>query len=397
MNLSTFYVMKHAFTFALLAFTVSTYAQTEKGNSFIAGNISTGYSTIVYPAGSTTKLNNFSISSGITYGKFIKDNIAWQTEIGEYINRNAWKDNANGQNTILTDRNVTASLSTMGLYYFGKERWRGFVGGGINLSGSFYNRDSEGATNNQNLKDNSWQVAPVFKVGAVYFFNKRLALQAVATTNSFTIAGSASSAGLEYWIKPTTFEFEPKELATLQKGRWTLGLNFDVNMRRLNNDISSQTRTNEKRASVLLQLGKFVKDRTMVGVNLGYSANSTDQTPANTSQSTKNALRSYTGGVFLKQYLAPTRFTPYFRLDLNYTKSNQKIDYNTGIGTFHADTYECRPGMGLAYLISNHFLVETQLIDLYLYHIAERPIELKRWGGSLSAGLRPNLSLSYVF
>lgn len=392
--------MKHLFTFVFIGFALSAFSQTEKGNSFISGNISTGYSKIDYPDNVLNKSNSFSISTGISYGTFIKDNIVWRTDVSETFHRNSWSAASGNQKTESKDRNMSISVSTIGLYYFGKERWRGFVGGGIGLNGSFYKRNAEGISENSSSKDNSWGIYPVFEAGAMYFFNKRLALQLSARTNSFPINTAGFSTGLLYWIKPTSFDVEPKELSTLQKGRWMLGANFQINTHHLEDVSVYQSITNENMGGVFFQVGRFVKDRTIVGLNLGYNTRNITQKSPNTTIKIENTIRSYTGGVFLKKYIIANRFTPYYRIGLNYTKNDQKNKNTVGSSSFHSNSYELIPSIGLAYLISNSFLVEAQLADLYLYHIVENSGNsgtLKRWGSDISGSLRSGLSLSYVF
>ena len=128
--------MKHTFTFVFFVFAISSFSQTEKGNSFISGNISTGYSVNAYPKAALTKSNYFSFSTGVSYGKFVKDNIVWRNSLYGGFDRifNQTNDGSQVTATILP---TTVSLSSVGLYYFGKDRWRGFVGGGINFNGNF--------------------------------------------------------------------------------------------------------------------------------------------------------------------------------------------------------------------------------------------------------------------
>lgn len=122
--------MKHSFTLGLLLLTTAAFAQTEKGNSFISGNISTGYSANIYPKGSPYSSRTFSLSSGVSYGKFFKDDILWRVGVVETMNFNRFVNNFGQSISKSNNTNTTFSLSSSGLYFFGKERWRGFVGGG---------------------------------------------------------------------------------------------------------------------------------------------------------------------------------------------------------------------------------------------------------------------------
>jgi len=386
--------MKHSFTLSLLLLATAAFAQTEKGNSFVSGNISTGYSSNIYPKNSPNKSGTFSLSSGISYGKFIKDDILWRIGVSETFSRYRLESN----NAKFTNPYGSLSISSSGLYFFGKERWRGFVGGGLGISGSFYNIKQSIDGKQLTSKERNFSIQPLFEAGALYFFNKHLAIQLSTTSNTFPLNSYGLSTGLLYWIKPTSFEAETKDLSILNKGRWTLGVGFDVDTRRLRNNLANQssnpTQSDENETNVSLQIGKFVKNRTMIGVRMGYSKNYSEVT--STPQIiTKRSM--YRGGVFMKKYLFATRLTPYWEVELNYIRNNQEQKDASNFSTTHFNTFELRPNLGLAYLISNHFLVETQLADLLVSYGTQANSEYKNWSANLSGGLRPNLRLSYVF
>ncbi len=105
-----------------------------------------------------------------------------------------------------------------------------------------------------------------------------------------------------------------------------------------------------------------------------------------------------TGSIFLKKYLTTTRLTPYVGIRANYgravnTYKSAILDSRTG----YLNSYSLMPDIGLAYLISNHFLVESQLANLYMFYSIPANSTEKSFGVNLSGGLRPNLRLSYVF
>jgi outer membrane protein W len=392
--------MKHTFTLVFFVVAISAFGQTEKGNSFISGNISTGYSATAYPKEALRKSNYSFFSMGVSYGKFIKDNIVWRTDLNGGITRIFDRSSLGAQTTSVIHPNTTLSLSSVGLYYFGKGRWKGFIGGGINVYGNFYktkNTETGSALPHDYTQKNSGlAIKPLFEVGALYFFSKHLALQLSATANSFPINTAGLSTGLFYWVKPTSFEVESKELSTLQKGRWMLGAGFGVNTSRYENTEPNNSYTatrNFDNGNLSLQIGKFIKNRTMVGANLGYSTGKEVQF-YNSGQKTTNYSTNYNVGIFLKKYLLPTRFSPYFGIDISYNRAaNRQVSDNSGNSSSQNNNYGLGSRLGLAYIINTHFLVETQLAELYAGHT----VETKQWGGGLNAGLRPNLSLSYIF
>ena len=390
--------MKHSFTLSLLLLATAAFAQTEKGNSFVSGNISTGYSAYIPPKNASNKSNNFSISTGISYGKFVKDNIVWRIDVSETFNRIFWQNGSGPTQTIgTTQPNTSISLRSLGLYYFGKDRWRGFVGGGIKANGNFSKTEITNSGDNRSQKRSSLSVNPVFEAGAVYFFNKQLGLQLAATANSFPIDISGFSTGFLYWIKPTSFDIDSKEFTTLQKGRWMLGAGFGINTERYKNNNPYQSTTNEESGNggnVNIELGKFIKDRTKIGLSLGYSLSKNIQSYSDPISSLENKARNFSAGIFLKRYIIPARFTPYFGVGINYFRvENKQLISNSDDIIFHNNSYGLDSSIGLAYVISNHFLVEAQLASLYLNYTPKA----KTISANLSGGLRPNLRLSYVF
>jgi len=395
--------MKHTFTFIFFVAAISAFGQTEKGNSFISGNISTGYSANAYPKEALRKSNYFSSSLGVSYGKFVKDNIVWRTNVYGAFSRIFEQSNSLSQTTSTIYPNTVIALSSVGLYYFGKDRWRGFIGGGIDVNGTFNttkNTETGSAFPYDYIRKNSgFAIKPLFEIGALYFFSKHLALELSATSNSFPMNTAGFSTGLLYWIKPTSFGVETKELTTLQKGRWMLGAGFGINTTQyrstepINSNNSYTAKRSHDDGRLFVQIGKFIQNRTMVGVNLGYSTGKDIQS-YNSGQKITNYSTNYNVGIFVKKYLMPTRLTPYFGIDLSYNRAeNRQVSDNLGNNSSQNNNYELGSRLGLAYIINNHFLVETQLAEFYFGHTAES----KQWGGSLNAGLRPNLSLSYVF
>lgn len=397
--------MKHSFTLSLLLLATAAFAQTEKGNSFVSGNISTGYSITRLNDTKSNRAGSSTISAGVSYGKFIKDNIAWRTDVSESFNFNFVKSEFGFQSTKVNMPVIALSFKTMGLYYFGKERWRGFVGGGVSVSGNFTKaKKVSNPSNSTNYiqKNNNFSVAPAFEAGAMYFLSKRLAIQLSASSSSFPMGIGGLSTGLYYWLKPTSFEVESKEFSTLQKSRWIVGTTFGVtaNKARANAQHISQNNVNSNGANINVQAGKFVRDRMIVGASLGYSINNT-KVPSNTNntaQYTKNSTSNYNGSFFLTKYLTTTRLTPYVGVRVNYSRAvnthkSAVLDSQSG----YMNSYSLMPNIGLAYLISNHFLVESQLADLYMYYSVPANSIEKSFGVNITGGLRPNFSLLYVF
>lgn len=389
--------MKNAYVFLLIFSALSVCGQTEKGNSFIAGNLSTRVESILQSKSGeySGKWRTFSLESRLSYGKFVKDNILWEVNVNERFNSSLSESSQANYRSRggMTDLGV----GTSGAYYFGKDRWRGFVGAGVNVSVSF--NDSETKSDGvlmSSYNSSNVNIAPLFKAGAVYFFDKHWAIQVATGSNSFPIEIYGVSAGLLYWIKPTSYRAEDTKFSTLQKGRWMLGTNIGFQALQADNRGSSSNylkSNNEKTFEAGLSVGKFVSNRTLVGVRSNYSS-FTDKEEYSNLEKSNQKRETITGSLFVKRYLASSRFTPYWETSLDYIRTNIKRQTSSAYtSSSHDNVYQVRSSLGLAYIVSNHFLVETQLASIgFQYRDPARTL-----GANLSSRLSPSFTLSYVF
>lgn len=385
--------MKNAYLLLLTIVALNVCGQTEKGNSFITGNLSTRFESALQSGEYTGKWRTFSLESGLSYGKFVKDNILWEVNVSERFNSSLSESSRVNYRSRggMTD----FSLGTSGAYYFGKDRWRGFVGAGLTISAGF--RDSEtnsggAVTSSSNLSNVN--IVPLFKAGAVYFFDKHWAIQFATGSNSFPMEIYGVSAGLLYWIRPTSYRAEETKLSTLQKGRWMLGTNIGFQALQADNggNSSNYLKNKEKTFEAGLSVGRFVSNRTLVGVRASYGSFTDKEEYLNTQKSTQKQ-ETITGSLFVKRYLASSRFTPYWETSLDYIRTNANRQTNAYSSSSHTNVYQVRSSFGLAYIISNHFLVETELASVS-FHYRD---PAKTWGANLSGGLSPSFTLSYVF
>lgn len=386
--------MKNAYVFLLIFSAFSVYGQTEKGNSFIAGNLSTRVESALPSGEYSGKWRTFSLESGLSYGKFVKDNILWEVNVSERFNSSLSESSRANYRSRggMTDLGV----GTSGAYYFGKGRWRGFVGAGLTISAGFSDSETKSdgvlisSSNSSNVN-----IAPLFKAGAVYFFDRHWAIQVATGSNSFPIEIYGVSAGLLYWIKPTSHSAEDTKLSTLQKGRWMLGTNIGFQALQADNRVSSSNylkSNNEKTFEAGLSVGRFISNRTLVGVRTSYGSFTDKEEYSNLQKSTQKR-EGITGSLFVKRYLASSRFTPYWETSLDYIRTNINLQTNAYSSSSHDNVYQVRSSLGLAYIVSNHFLVETQLASIGFQY--RDPA--KTWGANLSSGLSPSFTLSYVF
>lgn len=392
--------MKNAYVFLLTFSALSVCGQTEKGNSFIAGNFSTRFETTLKKENYNSKWRSTAVGLGLQYGKFVKDNVLWEINANESIvfSRNV-VGRANDNQFRMT--NSGFGIGTSGSYFFGKNQWRGFVGGGIDIGISFTNSKSENRTNTLVNSDySSFSVNPIFKAGAIYFMDKQWALKAETNSNSFPINFSGVSLGLLYWVRPTSFRVEEATFSTLQNGNWVVGLDMGLSslQQKDNNSVVNnyRVRNNESNYRFGVKVGKFVKDRTVVGVraSVGFAKDKEEYT--NVSGNFTRTEEQLSGGVFVKRYLANSRFTPYIESTLNFMRFNSTQKGSSTNSTYHTNTYQLGSSVGLAYLISNRFLVEAELAGLSIYYNSPFGAQ-ENLSVNLSSRLSPSFTLSYVF
>ncbi|WP_028526596.1 hypothetical protein [Runella limosa] len=386
--------MKNAYVFLLIFAALQVCGQTEKGNSFLTANLSTRFESTLQSGEYIGKWRAFSLESGLSYGKFIKDNILWEVNVSERFNSSLSESLRADYRSRggMTDLGV----GTSGSYYFGKDRWRGFVGAGLTISTGFNNSETEiDRALVSSYNSSSINIAPLFKAGAVYFFDKHWAIQLATGSNSFPIEIYGVSTGLLYWIQPTSYRAEETKLSTLQKGRWMLGTNVGFRTLQTDNGGSSPSypkSNNEKTFEIGLSVGRFVSNRTLIGVRANFGSFTNKVEYSNPEKSTQKR-ETITGSLFVKRYLASSRFTPYWETSLDYIRTNINRQTNAYTSSSHDNVYQVRSSFGLAYIISNHFLVETQLASIGFQY--QEPD--KMWGVDLSGKLSPSFTLSYVF
>lgn len=392
--------MKNAYVFLLIFAALQVCGQTEKGNSFIAGNFSTSFGTTLKKSNYNSKWRNTAVGLGLQYGKFVRDNVLWEINASENIvfSRNI-VGRADDNRFRMT--NSSFGIGTSGAYFFGKNQWRGFVGGGINVSLGFINNESKSSTTTLlTSKSSSVSAYPIFKAGAIYFMDSHWALQLATSSNSFPINFTGASLGLLYWVRPTSFRIEEATFSTLQNGNWVAGLDMGLSslQQKDNNILGNNYRVRNKESNYRfgVKVGKFVKDKTVVGVRASVGFAKDNEEYVNVSGNFTRTEAQYSGGIFVKRYLANSRFTPYIESSLNFMRFNSTQKGSSTNSTYHTNTYQLGSSVGLAYLISNRFLVEAELAGLAIQYNSPFASQ-ESLSVNLSSGLSPSFTLSYVF
>ncbi|TAF94048.1 MAG: hypothetical protein EAZ32_17730 [Cytophagia bacterium] len=362
----------------LVAFcaTLATHAQTQKGNSFVSGGVGFNYQIFGLK---DPIARSFAPRLDFQYGHFVRDNVALKIQTGISWQAYRGKINEYRQNQVF------GNVSVLGSYYFGSNQWRAFVGGGL---GTFFQNSNDNNSNNPNNSQparNSF--FPVFEVGGIYFVNQHLALQAKTQSNVMPFELGGLSVGLVYWLKPQNFSVDNTNTpSTLAKGNWVIGGSFgSENVRTGSFNNGGQTVTRKDREfKMSASLGKFVRNRTIVGLELGYTSNKT-RFPDRDSKSVNYAL-----GVFLKNYWSPSRLTPFASYGLQFQR-------NTNDGIALGNQYEANVNIGLAYLISPRFILEANLLRFNQTYLVSINGDYAQYSGDMRGALSNGFTLQYVF
>jgi len=251
------------------------------------------------------------------------------------------------------------------------------VGGGLGTSFLDSKIRTPNNTNWQSSSQNSFY--PVFEVGGIYFVNRHLALQARAQSRAMPLELGNFSVGLVYWLKPQNFAVDNTNTpSTLAKGNWLIGGSLGGES---NSDNSDQ---NENKFQISARFGKFVRDRTIVGLELSYESRS------GRFRFSDNRSRNYALGVFLKRYWLPNRLTPFSSYGLEFQR-------NTNGETAFVNQYEANVNLGLAYLISPRFILEANLLRFNQRYTTYPNSDYAQYDGSIRGSLSNGFTLQYVF
>lgn len=361
----------------LVAFcaTLATHAQTQKGNSFVSGGVGFNYQIFGLK---DPQIRSFAPQFNLQYGHFVRDNVALKIQTGIF-----WQAFRSKINEYRINQ-VSGNVSVLGSYYFGSNQWRAFVGGGLGTS--FQNSNDNNSNNPNNSQSARNSFFPVFEVGGIYFVNQHLALQARTQSNVVPFELGGLSVGLVYWLKPQKFEVDNTDkLSTLAKGNWVVGGSFGGdNTRSESFNNGRRIIQTESEFQMSVSFGKFVRNRTIVGLELGYTS-SKSGIPNTESKSANYAL-----GVFLKNYWSPSRLTPFTSYGLQFQR-------NTFNGIAGSNQYEVKVNLGLAYLISPRFILEANLLRFNQTYLASINSDYTQYGGNIRGALSNGLTLQYVF
>jgi hypothetical protein len=355
-------------------------AQTEKGQG-----IWTGSASFVYSSLESDQINNayfsHSTSSTLSFnrGVFFKNN--WLAGGGLNMTLTTMKV---GSSTLYrTNTNVNTGLNGFVRRYWGKEKWRVFLGGGLSLG---YGSNNYSGENAGTTDENSFTVNPFSQVGATYYLTDRIGFEASATSTSFPFNFNSLGIGLTILtgVKSgnSTGNYEAPQTA---KGRWVLGGTFEF---RTDGSTPHQPGTDASRGNtftVAPSVGWFVKKNLLVGVMVPLLINWSKETH----------VYSYGISPYLKKYISDNRLRPFVEGELNYSVARSK---SNGVNNPLQKIASVNVKAGLAYMLGDRFIVEAALGGVYFNRIIfPKEANLNAWTTGLSASLQPDFSIVYVF
>ncbi len=394
---------KALITSIYITISIAVLGQTQKGDSYRVGYLGLGAGNLERAGSNSYKAEYYTPSLSISECYFFKDNIAFQWSLGGYYYSLKETVSKSMAEQIGYSFNPTGSFK----YFTGSNRWRVFIGGGISLKKNWVNYKYSAQTNNTttNSSSNTLYIRPVFEAGGVYFLNQRWAFKASFLSSISSITPSVIDLGILYW--PNSMAEGANLTTALQKGNYMLNIGgkfIEYNSKR------DTVLFNYKDKNVTIGIGRFVKDRLLIGLTASYA---TVQVPEISSFSKgDNSHSSWSLGLYLKKYLSTNRFTPYYILNLNYRQDDSEgkvtiisdystIDLGQGFvlsGQNIGFSVNLRGGVGVAYSLSNHFIVESELANLqFLSVVNDDKIQTSVRSFNLSASLTPQFSLCYVF
>jgi hypothetical protein len=371
-----------------LLYVASAQAQTQKGNGILSGGISAGYE-VSKQNQSDTKYTSTPVSVNGTYGKFMADN--WMGGIeAQYTGRFNRQVSRSQYSPDIINKSVGQSFS---IKPFVRRYWSVgpvllFAGAGLRLS---YNYTDNQTKNGDDVAADSfskeYSVNPEFTIGANYPLSNRLALQGSANSTILPVSASTIGLGLVYWTGPSGTGGSNLEstLTATQKGNWVVEGGFTVGGSNVENTIIQQApvSTKDSYVSINASIGHFVADNTLIGVGIGYATytrkgNNSDQPWQQT----------YYLAPFVKRYFGTRRLRPTASAAVSINS------YRTE-GDDPRTPVQVNLGVGLAYLISNRFIVETSLGNLS-YSFVKNGEGSTSQAVNLSGQLGSGFSVRYV-
>lgn len=357
---------------SLCACTVVSQAQTEKGRGIWTGSLSFNYGEEGSTSISRTSESGISFNRGV----FFKDN--WLVGGGLDM---TLRTSSSSRSTNKTTT-VSPGLSGFVRRYWGQDKWRVFLGGGLELDYSSINYSAESSSD-----ENSFAVRPIAQLGANYYLTDRVGLEAAATSNSFPFSFGSLNVGVIILTGGNTQNStETFDAPQLSQGRWVVGgsFEFETDGTRSNRPGGGEQRSNS--FSISPSVGFFVQNGLLVGIGIPFSSD----------WSESGSTNSLGISPYVRKYFFNQRLRPFVGADVTYASSRSRN--RSGNSSRGYSDGELGVSAGLAYLLGNRFIVEGTLGRLEFNKRFYSGTSTNRdWDIDVWAGLQPNFTITYVF
>ncbi|GEM_PF-1851902 len=330
---------------AMLTVSAASFAQTEKGKSIVGINASIySYNVKAKGASNETIARNSSQFIELNYGKFVRKNLL--VGLGASFSASQLKS---GFPSADISSNATGIVFSPGIrQYFGNNGNFTFFGGAYYSLG-FVKTKSEGVNASPDQKSITSSLTA--ELGMNYFINQNFALEAKIYNNSGLINLTNNSSGLAFGIKywPQNTTFTPLEESENTFKNWIIGVDVNTRKEKTQNAFDIETTSSTTQAEIYA--GKFIgsKKNHLVGLGLGRETNK------NSSGGNSNTHHRTIITPFYEYYFKTTKLTPIAKISSSFSifSSSQYLLY-----------MENSADLGLAYFVSDHFLVKANFIHL---------------------------------
>ncbi|OIN58677.1 hypothetical protein [Arsenicibacter rosenii] len=387
--------MKAQFLTACLATLTSTlFAQIQPGERLYGGSVSSR-NTYSHNLNTDVKNNSSFTASAVqlTVGKFRQNN--WLTGINMSLGLSPGSNKivsaVGGQNNYESGTrylSYAVSLNPFVRRYWELNNIQLFVGGGIGVSVSgFYSRDKEFPAEDYTFSGNrmfGFGISPSFEAGLNYFVTKHLALELKISTNAFPVSFGQLGAGFIYRTGDHALTLDNQaQTNQTKKGGWLPGGSFSISNTSVKTPGERNLTYDPGIYKVSLSAGKFIRERTVLGIEAGYqyTERRTEGENASVSKSKWFSVVPY-----VQTYWLTSRLTPFHRISASWSKL---------VGA-QGNTFGLNGQFGLAYMLGERFIIETSLASV--------GVDYSRLGNSYetispyaSASLGNQFALRYVF
>ncbi|RRB06590.1 hypothetical protein [Larkinella rosea] len=379
--------MKKLFLLAILIILPAFgYTQTQKGQG-----IWTGVATFNFVSNKTDQTQMTTLyresQSGLTFsrGVFVKDN--WLVGAGLYVGQSITYNESKTTNQSQYNRstNYLGNLDGFVRRYWGKDRWRFFLSGGLSLGYGLANYDYQDDKNDS--KQTDFSIIPTFQAGGNYYLTRRIGVEAAVYSNAVPLSFSSFTLGLVILTGENSIgSSESYEAPQTAKGSWVIGGSFRFGTIGFQTNRPGVDDEHTKSFAINPSAGWFIKKNLLLGISIPFQFSS------------NNASSSFAYGInpYLKKYISGNRLRPFIAGDIDFLTGQNKNKGNNSKNNIQKATLSA--STGLAYLLGEDFILEATLGSIYIgRNFYPKESNVNSWNGGVTASLQPRFTIQYVF